>query len=157
MTFPVLRSLRTAFGPALLALGLASVAAPSTLAYPSRVEATHARSAQHVQRLTIHITATGDTVWGTVTVRYTYHGRVVRRSTSQAVSTIALPRGVTVHLTQQAYSTSSWPFKQWTVTEGQRSSILGASTVTLKANRNYQVTALYVLATASGGYGGYGA
>ena len=88
-------------------LGLASVAAPATLAAPLPVGATHARVAQHVQQLTIHITATDGTVWGTDTVRYTYHGRPVQRSTSQAVSTIAVPRGVTAHLMQQPYSASS--------------------------------------------------
>ena len=155
MNMHLLRSLRTGAGIVLLALGLVSVAAPAALAaQPTRV-VTHAVTAKHTQQLTVNITATGGTVWGTVTVRYTYKGHTVTRATSQTVSTFTIPRGVTVHLQQQPASASSWPFKQWTIGQGAKSSTTGAAALSFKMNHNYQATALYIFQASSGGYGGY--
>ncbi|HEX6506900.1 MAG TPA: hypothetical protein VF221_04635 [Chloroflexota bacterium] len=149
------RSLRAGAGIVLLSLSLASAAAPAVLAAKPSGVVKHSLTARHIQQLTVTITATGGTVWGTVTARYTYQGHTVQRTTSQAVSTITVPRGVTVHLQQRPASASIWPFKHWTVGQGAKASTTGAATLSLKMNRNYQVTALYILQTSSGGYGGY--
>jgi hypothetical protein len=150
------RSLRAGTGILLLALSLASAAAPVALAAQPSGRVVHSPAAKHTQRLTIHITATGSTVWGTVTVHYAYRGHTVQHSTSQAVSTFTVPRGVTVHLQQQPASASIWPFKQWTIGQGSKASTTGAPALSFKMNHNYQVTALYILQTSSGGNGGYG-
>jgi hypothetical protein len=155
MNLHLLRSLRTGAGILLLALGVVSVAAPAALAAQSMGAVTHVVTAKHSQRLTVNITATGGTVWGTVTVRYTFQGHTVTRATSQAASTFTIPRGVTVHLQQQPSSASNWPFKQWTIGQRSKASSTGAAAVSFKMNHNYQATALYIFQTSSGGYGGY--
>ncbi|MBV9282487.1 MAG: hypothetical protein JOZ41_20605 [Chloroflexi bacterium] len=138
MTVP--RSLRAA--AVLLALGLTSATAPALAAGPS-AHASPAVAANHLQQLTINITTTGSTVWGTVTVRYTYRGHTVQRSTSQALATFAIPRGVTVHLAQRPLNAITWPFEEWTITRGAQTSDRSAAATSFKMTGNYQVTAVY--------------
>jgi len=126
----------------LLALSSAFAAAPALAAQPS-AHAPHAAVAPHLEQLTIRITTTGSTVWGAVTVRYTYHGHTVQRSTSQALSTFEIPHGVTVHLKQQPLNAVTWPFEQWTIIRGGHTSDRAAAVTSFKMTQGYQVTAVY--------------
>jgi hypothetical protein len=126
----------------LLALSLTSVAAPVLAASPS-ARASHAPAAVHAQQLTIDITTTGSTVWGTVTARYAYKGHTVSRSTRQSASTFTVPRGVTVHLTQKPLNSVTWPFEQWTIVRGAQTVNRSVGSTTVKVNHNLKVTAVY--------------
>lgn len=135
------RSLRAA--GLLLTLAVASAVAPAVLAAGPATRASHVAATQRLQELTIHITATGGTIWGTVTVRYTYQGRTVQRSTNHALTVLQIPRGVTVHLSQRPLDAITWPFEQWTIVRGAQTLDRPAATISFKMSRNYQVTAVY--------------
>lgn len=155
MNMHLRRSLRAGAGIAVLALSLTSAAAPMALAAQPAHATAHSSTAKHAQQLTINITATGGTVWGSVSVQYVYQGHTVKKTTNQAHSTFSIPRGVTVHVVQQPSSASNWPFKQWTIGQGSKNSTTGASTVAIKVTHNVQLTAVYVFQSSSSGYGGY--
>jgi hypothetical protein len=124
---------------AIVACGLLLIsAAPPTLAAPA-------------EHLTIHITATGGTVWGRVLVRYNH----VQRTCASASCTLTVPHGATVRLSQSATNAATWPFQQWTVQPtkaGMKPWNAKGSATTLKMKTSYAVTAVYVVAS-SGGYG----
>lgn len=72
-------------------------------------------SATVVERLAIHITTTGATVWGRVTATYNQGHNVVQRTCARATCLLHIPYGVTVHLVQSATNATSRPFTSWRV------------------------------------------
>lgn len=59
--------------------------------------------------LTVQITASGSTVWGTVTAAYDGTARTL----SGATQVVSVPCGTSVTLTQKPNSPTTWPFKGW--------------------------------------------
>jgi predicted lipoprotein with Yx(FWY)xxD motif len=97
--------------------------------------------------LTIRVTTTGSTVWGKVSVRYTVAGHRFRRACSSSACGFAVPSGATVHLTQTATNSATWPFKEWKVAlvGSHRAQLLMSTTVALKLPEGGKITAVYVL------------
>ena len=113
-------------------------------------------SATPVERLTIHITATGASVWGHVTASYDLNGKLVQRSCAQSACRLAVPFGARVSLTQSPTNLSTWPFAAWkikTVPGKASARVVKRPTTSLHMTKVYTVTAVYVLTSAGGGYG----
>jgi len=121
---------------AVLAASLSLTVAGTTRAAPVRVP----RSA-----ITIYITQTSGTVWGTVTAAYTFKQRAYHRSLTAAKSTLTVPNGVKLHLSQTPTNASSWPFKKWTVTHNHKTNVVMSSSTTVKVAGKMSITAVYVL------------
>ncbi|MBV9279550.1 MAG: hypothetical protein JOZ41_05675, partial [Chloroflexi bacterium] len=103
-------------------------------------------AATAVERLAVHITATGTAVRGRVSVRYVYLGRQVERACGSAGCQFFIPYGVTVHLTQRPTDAASWPFKQWRIRSIGTGSTARATSRAIPAIRmtdSYRVTAVY--------------
>jgi predicted lipoprotein with Yx(FWY)xxD motif len=103
-------------------------------------------AATAVDRLAIHITATGSTVWGTVTVRYTRGHSLVQQSCARSSCVLHVPHGAKVQLGQKATSTSSWPFKDWQISANRGTRTVTSASPSVKVNKSMSVTAVYVLA-----------
>ena len=146
-----LRSLLPPLLSALLSVGLGSGAIAAS------PQATAHGHALRMSSVKIAITATGGTVWGTVSASYTYQRHTTRRSCSAASCTLRVPQGVTLRLSQAAKSTATWPFQDWQVTAHQRRQTVMGSSIAVKVTGNTSVTAVYVLQSqSSSGNGGYG-
>jgi hypothetical protein len=103
----------------------------------------------------IDITATGGTVWGKVKAQYRFQSQTFHKSCDSARCTLRIPQGVTVHLSQSATDSSTWPFKKWQVREHNKTKTMTSGSISLKAVGNVTVTAVYVVAqSSSSGYGG---
>lgn len=110
-------------------------------------------AATPARRLTIHITTTGGTVWGKVTVRYSFRHHVKRHSCARASCTFAIPSGFTLHLSQSPTNSSTWPFSRWLMHQsGSRTRPLKGRAPSFKFTRNSTLTAVYVLSGNQGGY-----
>jgi Secreted repeat of unknown function len=92
----------------------------------------------------LSITNTG-VQWGTVTIKGTYRGTKISKSCSNPSCSYKLHAGVTFHLTQTPYQSSTWPFTGWTIksADGGVNKSPTASTVTVKSNDDYTITATY--------------
>jgi predicted lipoprotein with Yx(FWY)xxD motif len=114
-------------------------------------------AATAVERLSIHITATGATVWGRVTARYALNGKLVQRTCARATCQFPVPLGARISFTQSPTNVSTWPFAEWKfrAVPGKASArIVKRPAASLHINNVYRVTAVYVVASAGGGYGG---
>src|SRR5690348_16523953 len=69
----------------------------------------------HMSPVSIAITATGGTVWGTVIARYKMGQKSSKHACSAASCTLQVPTGVTLHLSQTPRNTATWPFKGWQI------------------------------------------
>lgn len=143
---------------ALLPIGCAVL---MTAAAPFAVPGASAqRSAASKASLSLRITTTGSTVWGTVTATYASSNKTTHRSCSAAVCSWRVPQGVTLHLTQTAADSATWPFHGWKVRTGGTTRTMMAGSIRLKVKGTTNVTAVYVLAqsqsSSSGSSGGYG-
>jgi hypothetical protein len=106
-------------------------------------------AATAVERLVIHITATSGTVWGNVTVRYTYNHQPVQRLCGGTSCQFLVPYGVTVHLSQSPTSASTWPFQQWRIRSllgGMKPANTAKPVVTLHMTGSFRVNVVYRVA-----------
>jgi predicted lipoprotein with Yx(FWY)xxD motif len=113
-------------------------------------------SATPVERLTIHITATGAKVLGQVIASYDLNGKLMQQSCAQSACRLAVPLGARVTLTQSPMNLSSSSFAAWKIkaVPGKASArIVKRPTTSFHMNKVYSVTAVYALTTAGGGYG----
>jgi len=92
----------------------------------------------------INITNTG-IQWGTVKITGTYHKTKISYTCSKQTCNYFLHAGVALKLTQTATSQATWPFQGWTIksADGGVNKSPSASTVSVKSNDNYTVTATY--------------
>jgi len=98
-------------------------------------------SATAIERLAIHITTTGNTVWGQVTARYTHGHNVVRQTCARASCLLHIPYGVQVHLAQSPTNAANRPFKSWLVR-----SVPGTMVATAhRAATSFQMQASYAV------------
>jgi hypothetical protein len=104
--------------------------------------------------VTLKITVTGSTVWGTVNAKYTFQQHTTTRSCSAASCRLHIPQGVTLHLSQTPADSATWPFQDWRVKSPQRTRTMSASSIKVKVTGTLSVKAIYVLAQSSstGGY-----
>ena len=104
-------------------------------------------AATAVERLAIHITTAGSTVWGKVTVRYTQGTKVVQQTCARSSCLLHVPYGAQVHLVQSPNDASSWPFKQWTIRSvaGSKQRTASGTATSLRMKAGYSVQAVYVL------------
>ncbi len=102
-------------------------------------------SATAVERLTIHITTTGNTVWGRVTARYSQGHHVVQQTCARASCLLHIPYGVKVHLVQNPTNAASWPFKRWLVrtVPGTMQAMAHQAATSLRMQASYAVRAVY--------------
>jgi hypothetical protein len=126
---------------ALLAIGGTAYAAS-----PAGTSQRHA--AVRMNAVTIAITTTSGNVWGSVTAKYTYQHHLVSRSCAAASCTTRIPQGVTVHFSQSAKDSSTWPFKSWQLTTNHKTRTVTSSAPAVKVNGPMSVTAVYVLSQA---------
>ncbi|MGH2444161.1 MAG: COG4315 family predicted lipoprotein [Chloroflexota bacterium] len=108
-------------------------------------------AATRLMHLSIKITTTGSTVWGTVRSKYTWKGKHVTKTCSAASCSLKVPHGVKVHFSQTATNSSTWPFKDWEIAAGRHHSTIGKASTSMKIKHNSTVTAVYVL-NSGGGY-----
>lgn len=103
-------------------------------------------SATAVERLAIHITTTGNTVWGRVTVRYSQGHHVVQQTCARASCLLHIPHGVKVQLVQTPTNAASWPFKSWLVRSvpGSTQATAHQAATSLRMQAGYAVRAVYV-------------
>jgi hypothetical protein len=98
---------------ALLAVtGCAASTAPTSTRVPTTVPAAATASSAQASgncTLTVNITASGSTVWGTVTA--TDNGTT--HTLAAASQVVSVPCGTSVSLTQKPSSPSTWPFQGW--------------------------------------------
>jgi hypothetical protein len=121
-------------------IALLGAAAPRALAAsPSR----HALAV--MDPVTIKITTTGTTVWGTVKAYYTVNGARVNKSCVKTKCTIKAPQGVALHLKQTPTNSSTWPFQDWKLTSGGNTKTVAGSSTSFKVKGKSTVTAVYVL------------
>lgn len=117
------------------------------------------RHAARMAPVTLMITTTNGIVWGTVTAKYTFGQQTMRRSCSAATCTLRIPQGVTLHLSQVARNTATWPFKDWQITTPKRTQTRMAKRIAVKVTGSLSVSAEYVLtrsaSSSSGGSGSY--
>lgn len=104
-------------------------------------------SATPVERLAIHITTTGGTVWGHVTVRYNQGTHTVQQTCARASCLLHVPYGATVRLIQSPTSATTWPFKVWQIRSvpGPSRSTGNGTRMTLQMLGGYAVKAVYTL------------
>jgi hypothetical protein len=139
----IVRSARCALLPfiALLAIGGTAFAA-------SPARASHRHAAVRMNAVTIAITTTSGTVWGSVTAKYTYQHHLLSRSCAAASCTTRIPQGVTVHFSQTAKDSSTWPFKSWQLTANHKTRTVTSNAPAVKVNGPMIVSAVYVLSQA---------
>jgi predicted lipoprotein with Yx(FWY)xxD motif len=105
-------------------------------------------AATAVERLAIHITATSSTVWGNVTVRYTYNHQHIVRLCGGASCVFLIPFGATVHLSQSPTDKMTWPFQRWQIRgllgQSQPASLI-TPTVSLHMTTSYRVKVVYTI------------
>ena len=131
----------------LLAVSGGALAATQQLTAP--------RHAPRMDAVTVSITATSGTVWGSVSARYTYRHHTTHRSCSAASCTLQVPQGVVLHLSQVAHDSATWPFKDWQVTAQRGTRTMMSSAIAVKVTRSMSVTAVYVVAQSSSGGNGW--
>jgi hypothetical protein len=107
-----------------------------------------------MDRVVLHITSTGSTVWGSVNARYTRGGTSHQRSCSAATCTLHIPQGVTLHLSQTTMDAATWPFQDWKITTAHHTRSMTAGSIHLKVTGATVVRAVYVLAQSGSSYGG---
>lgn len=96
-------------------------------------------------RLTLHVTTTGRTVWGTIRVAYTFGGRHLKASCASRTCRLTVPAGVALHLRQRPTNAVTWPFRSWKIASGHARRLLRTVRTTLTIRRNTTVTAVYVV------------
>jgi hypothetical protein len=95
--------------------------------------------------VTISITTTNGTTWGTVTVKYTIRHQLTRHTCSAASCTLEIPKGVKVHLSQIPTNSGSWPFKDWQITAHRRMTTVMTASLVITVTGSTTVAAVYVL------------
>lgn len=135
------------------ALSAAAAAGPAAAASPRSHSNAPARTT--MSAVTISITQTGGTVWGKVTATYTYKHHRSSRSCGAASCTFHIPRGVTMHLSQVATNSSTWPFKDWTVITGHKTKTMMGQSATVKVTGALSITAVYVVSQSGYSSPGY--
>lgn len=105
-------------------------------------------AATAMERLAIHITTTGSSVWGKVTVRYTHGHSVVQQTCARSSCLLHIPYGVKVHLVQNPTDAGTWPFQHWLVRSvpGSKQATARSATMTLRMKAGYTVHVVYVVA-----------
>ncbi len=140
---------------------LAAIALLVSSAAGAFASAPQAHTHASKDKLTLNITTTGSTVWGTVKASWKSGGKTTTKACSQSKCTWSLPASAKLKLTQSPLDSQTWPFKSWTVKEGGKTKTSSATSMTVKlTSSKVRVTALYVLAgqqsnTRSNGNGGY--
>lgn len=97
-------------------------------------------------KVSFHINITNIGVqWGTVKITGTYHKTKISYSCSKPACNYGIHAGVSLKLTQTATDQTTWPFQGWTIksADGGVNRSPTGSTVTVKSNDNYTVTATY--------------
>lgn len=109
-------------------------------------------AAARMDPVTITITNTGGTVWGSVTASYTYKHAKMTKTCTTATCALRIPQGVTARLSQTPTDSSTWPFQSWTINSKGHTSTKTSASVKLKVTGKIAVTAVYVLAQSSSPY-----
>jgi|GEM_PF-5349371 len=123
----------------------------SSAPHPKSTASAHS-SKGNTCALTVDITTTSGTTWGTVDVRY----GSTSKTASGASQTYTVPCGSSVSLTQSATSQATWPFSDWTISgdgSAAPSSPATGNSLTLTVSAPTTVTAVYVLPSSSSGGG----
>jgi len=114
------------------------------LSVPASVSAaTH--PAAKMDRLSLGITVTGSTVWGKVSVRYTYRHKTVQSSCVAGQCQLRIPQGTVAHFSQTAIDSSTWPFSKWQVRSGSKTTNVTKPALSVRVKGPMSVTAVYVL------------
>lgn len=94
------------------------------------------------------ITIAPDSTWGSVAVSYTYLKKSFKASCAKNSCSLSVHAGVPVKVSQTTNDPTTWPFEGWTVkaVNGGGSSRPSASSITVKSNDDYDITATYVVA-----------
>lgn len=102
-------------------------------------------SATAVERLAIHITTTGNTVWGRVTARYSQGHNIVQQTCARSSCLLHIPYGVKVHLAQSPTNAANRPFKSWLVRSvpGTVQATAARTATSLRMQASYAVRAVY--------------
>ena len=103
------------------------------------------------ERLNIRITTSRSTTLGVVTARFTYQNRQIQSSCAISRCQMALPYGVTVHLTQKSTNGAISRFVEWrmkVLQSGAKIRTTNAAATSLTMNHSYRVTAVYTAAPA---------
>lgn len=124
------------------------------LAASPRLTALH--RAAHIIPVTVSITTTGGTVWGTVTAKDTFRHRVTRYSCATAMCKLRVPRGVILHLNQVATDSATWPFKDWKIKTRHGVRSMKASAIAIRVTSSMSVAAIYVVAGTQASSSGSG-
>lgn len=106
-------------------------------------------AATAVERVVIHITTTGGTVWGSVVAHYKKGAAAKTARCSKSTCTWKIPSGTRLRLSETAADSATWPFKLWQIrpTSGHAKPHTSKGTsVTLRVKSGYSITALYVVA-----------
>lgn len=98
-------------------------------------------------KLTINVTNTGGTVWGTVKTSSTYHGTTSTSSCNLPSCTTQIHAGTKVHLSQTETNSATWVFQKWTLkaAHGGFNKSNTSSSAVLLANDSYKIGAVYVV------------
>jgi predicted lipoprotein with Yx(FWY)xxD motif len=105
-------------------------------------------AATPVERLVVHITTSGSTVWGVVTIHYSSHHKTAHLTCALATCRLAIPLGAMVHLTQSPTSATTWPFQRWQikrVSPASKTIRVSTSATSFRMNARYNIKAIYVL------------
>lgn len=129
-----------------LCILLLFVVTDGALAAPPRL-VLHQQTAALIP-LTISITTTNGTVWGTVTARYNFRHHTTRLSCMTAICKFRVPHGVMLRLGQVTSDATTWPFKDWQVNADHHLKTMNAKSPTIKVTGSVSVTAVYVVAGA---------
>jgi predicted lipoprotein with Yx(FWY)xxD motif len=102
-------------------------------------------SATAVERLAIHITTSGNTVWGRVTASYNQGHNIVRQTCARASCLLHIPYGVKVHLVQSPTNAANRPFTSWLVRSvpGTMHATAHRAATSLQMQASYAVHAVY--------------
>jgi len=101
-----------------------------------------------MSHLKLAITTTSGTVWGKVKVSYKAGGKTVKHTCSTASCSYAVAKGTKVSLHQTPTDSSTWPFSQWKITAGGKSTSSSKPALKVTVSGTMKVTAVYV----AGGY-----
>ncbi len=105
-----------------------------------------ARPAASMDHLTVKVTKTAK-VWGTVTVDYKHKGKLkMVGSCSKAKCTFKVPHMAKLVLTEKPNTPTTWPFKDWKVTNGGKTTTSKAKKLKFTiSGGKATVKAVYVL------------
>jgi plastocyanin len=146
--------------PAMLRFGLSTfisvlsvlVMSIGTVSAAPTVTGRHAAARMDPVTITITITSTSGTVWGSVTAAYTYKNAKTTKTCSTSSCALRIPQGVTARLSQTPTDSSTWPFQSWTVNSKGHTRTKTNASIKLKVTGKTTVSAVYVLAQSSSPY-----